>query len=459
MGWLMSSGGIVWGAISVALGHYVESLVPLGYVVITLVNLGSRRLTIGPADATRVRTIQIAASMILPFVFQAMMGGLFANGVLMLWSWVALFGSLINPRLREGVLTFGLFTALCIASAAVEPWASARPVAAVVSEYRTGLLTLNVLMVGAIVFGLSLALTAGRNELLGRLRDASQRNVELNRRLSNTVADLYKSHQHIHATTIDLAESLDALRAAQSQVIQTEKLASLGSLVAGITHEINTPLGVAVTASSIARESVDHLFERFKVDQELREEALEPLHLLDVNLQRATKLIRMLRTVSVDVTADAVRPFELGAYVGEVLASLSPMIRQSRLTVIVDSAESIEVIQRPGPLAQIITNIVTNAIEHAFEPEEHGALRLVLRCMSETVLLEAQDNGRGMEPAIAARAFDPFFTTRGGSGGSGLGLFMVHSLVVDGLKGTISMETEPGRGTTLFIEFPSTVST
>jgi signal transduction histidine kinase len=140
--------------------------------------------------------------------------------------------------------------------------------------------------------------------------------------------------------------------------------------------------------------------------------------------------------------------------VREVLVSLGPLVRRSPVTVRVEQEGPVPVTSRPGYVAQVVTNFVSNALMHAFGPGEAGELVLRISREGDRAVLSARYNGRGMAPEVAARAFDPFFTTRRGTGGSGLGLFIVHNLVVDGLGGSVTVASAPGEGSTFRVAFP-----
>ena len=274
-------------------------------------------------------------------------------------------------------------------------------------------------------------------------------------------ADLARMQEQLRERAAALAESLDTLRSTQRELVRREKLASLGVLVAGIAHEVNTPLGVAVTAGSLVGEALAEL-ERLLREPSVRrstlsaqiEAARAAQALAERNLSRAAHLVRDFKTVAVDQGSDSVRTFEIGGYVRDVISSLAPLLRRSPVTVALAESGPIEVSTRPGMISQVVTNVVTNALAHAYAPGQVGTLRIDLSRDGENVVLVASDDGRGMPPDVAQHAFDPFFTTAAGNGGSGLGLFVVHNLVVDGLGGDIALDTAPGRGTTFTLRFP-----
>jgi signal transduction histidine kinase len=465
MGLLMSVGGVLWGVISTALGLHTASLIPFGYVGITAVNC---TLFARDSNFERTRFIQVLASLLLPFFFQWALGGFAASGAMMIWALVALFGSLIFSEARTGMVWLGLFALLTVVSALLDPLFSQLPGAPLLRAHPVPVLAFNLITVCGVAFGLSIALMASRLRATSRLEVALHEIHDLNEQLADTVR---KREQDLHEVQTleaslrqrgqELSDSLERLQATQRELVQREKMASLGSLVAGVAHEVNTPLGVAVTATSLVQEAVDAIQRQVDQNQLKRSvlierlgEAKEALRMLETNIQRGAELIRQFKTVAVDQSGGAIRSFEVGAYVREVLASLAPILHSRPIEVTVEQSGPVHVTTRAGSLAQVVTNFVTNALTHAFEPTQPGTLVLEVGQSQEQATLVVRDDGRGMPPEVAARAFDPFYTTRGGAGGSGLGLFIVHNLVHEGLGGSVLLESELGRGTTFRVKFP-----
>lgn len=274
-------------------------------------------------------------------------------------------------------------------------------------------------------------------------------------------AELETVKEELRLRAEELAVSVERLKSTQEELVRREKLASLGVLVAGIAHEIRTPLGVALTASSLARSSLSDVRRRILAPSVRRSEAVRELDSVDeawqiteANLTRAARLLRQFNAVAVHQGNDEVQTFCLVGLARDVVASLGPLMRKSRLRVVVDGDASVRVETLPGTVSQVITNFVTNAALHAYAPQEDGVLSLSLRADGDEAVLIAQDVGRGMTAEVARRAFDPFFTTRLGSGGSGLGLFVVHNLVVEGLRGTITLDSSPGAGARFEVRIP-----
>ncbi len=251
------------------------------------------------------------------------------------------------------------------------------------------------------------------------------------------------------------------LKDAQASLVQSEKMASLGNLVAGIAHEINTPVGVIMTGASVLAEESQVFRQEFEAGTLKKSAALQYVdtavqssQLILANAERAAELIQSFKRVAVDQTSEARRVFELGHYLEEVIMSLRPTLKHSAISVEIVSNEKIEMDSYPGALSQILTNFVTNALMHAFDPGQEGRITIMASSNTDLVQLIVRDNGRGVAPENLARIFDPFFTTQRSKGGSGLGLHIVFNLVSQTLGGTIRVESAPGEGTAFIMQLP-----
>lgn len=260
-----------------------------------------------------------------------------------------------------------------------------------------------------------------------------------------------------------LEEALAGLQTAQTHLVQAEKLASLGALVAGIAHELNTPIGngrtVATTLVEQTEEFVRHLGEGAPLKRSDLAAFIatmkEGAELLERNLVRAADLIHSFKQVAVDRTSTVRRVFDLQTVVADVLSILHPRLKKLPFEVKVDVAEGIDLDSFPGPLGQVVTNLVENAIVHGLDGRDHGTIR-VLGGPSEDgqVILRVEDDGHGIPPALHGRIFDPFFTTKLGHGGSGLGLNIVHNILTNVLGGTIRVESDGRSGCRFIVELP-----
>lgn len=259
-----------------------------------------------------------------------------------------------------------------------------------------------------------------------------------------------------------LARSLEQLQLAQKQLVESEKLAALGGLVAGIAHEINTPVGVAVTAASVLEEESRTQSARYR-DGQLKKTDLEQYmsvseqssRMILQNLARAAGLIHSFKQVAVDRTSESRRrPFDVRDYLGDVVTSLTPALRKAGATCTVACEPGIIIDSYPGLLAQIVTNLVMNAMAHGFAGQSGGSIRIVARVAEGVFHLVVEDDGRGMADEVASRIFEPFFTTQRGEGGSGLGLHVVYNLVTQSFKGQIACRSVSGEGTAFIMSWP-----
>jgi len=249
---------------------------------------------------------------------------------------------------------------------------------------------------------------------------------------------------------------------AEQELVQSEKMASLGGLVAGIAHEVNTPLGVSVTAATYLEEKVADLA-RLVASGDLRKKNLESFlntarqssSIITTNLYTASNLVRSFKQVAVDQSSEEMRSFNLLDYADEVIQSLHPKLKRTSHKVMVEGDRDIKLTSYPGAISQILTNFIMNSLIHAYDEDDDGTLRIAARQSGNTVLLRYSDDGKGVCEEVLGKIFDPFFTTRRGSGGSGLGMNIVYNLITQKLGGTVTCESEPGKGITFEITIPT----
>jgi ligand-binding sensor domain-containing protein/signal transduction histidine kinase len=260
---------------------------------------------------------------------------------------------------------------------------------------------------------------------------------------------------------LDNAQAYRQLKEAQVQLAAQEKLASLGSLVAGVAHELNTPIGNSLLMASTLHEKTQRLASGFEEGALRRSElggyvkdAREASELIVRSLHGAAELVNSFRQVSVDQASAQRRRFELARACNEIVATMMNKVRLAGHTLEIDVPAGIAMDSYPGPLGQVVINFVNNALMHAFEGPG-GAMRLSARLLDDDwVRIEFVDDGRGIVPEHLARVFDPFFTTRMGQGGTGLGLNIAYTIVTTLLGGSIRVESAPGQGTAFVLELP-----
>lgn len=270
-----------------------------------------------------------------------------------------------------------------------------------------------------------------------------------------------RSERALRDSNRDLSRSLERLRETREHLVQSEKMAALGGLVAGVAHEINTPVGTAITASS-------HLVEeQQRTRRALEQGALkksqlqsfiatneEGSNIILTNLQRAAELIKSFKLVASDQASQERRQFELCAYLNEVLMSLRPKVKHSPHQLTLDCPGEIPMEGYPGALAQIVTNLLDNALLHAFTPKQPGHFAIRVRRQQEQVRLQFSDDGCGMDQDTVTRVFEPFFTRNREHGGTGLGLHIVYNLVSGKLQGRIACDSRPGEGSRFTLTLP-----
>ncbi|HIJ26290.1 MAG TPA: PAS domain S-box protein, partial [Gammaproteobacteria bacterium] len=240
----------------------------------------------------------------------------------------------------------------------------------------------------------------------------------------------------------ELQHSMQQLKEAQQKLVESEKMASLGGLVAGIAHEVNTPLGISVTAASYLKDKTNHLSGQYQKQQMKRSDLMQYLQSAEEstsivleNLTRASDLVKSFKQVAVDQSSDERRLFYVISYLHDILRSLHPQLKKLPHQTVIEGDESIEVMNDPGAFAQVVTNLVMNSIIHGFEDSTPGVIRIVVSEEGESVVIVYQDNGQGASPEVVGKIFEPFFTTRRGDGGSGLGMHLVYNLVTQRLGG------------------------
>jgi len=301
---------------------------------------------------------------------------------------------------------------------------------------------------------------------IAALIEAYSRSVREQRRLvrvsDRLQAQLASVNQELGKRKAEAEDALDHLKAAQESLLQAEKLASLGALVGGVAHEINTPVGIALSCASHLADSTAAIAKLFEADdisvedfERFMDTVKDTTGLILSNVERAADLIRSFKQVAVDRTSSERRRFDLAAYIRETLASLGPHLRQAGHAVRLDCPEGIVMDSHPGALSQVLSNFIMNSLVHGYEPGETGRLSITVeRDGTDGACLTYADDGKGIPEEHLGRIFDPFFTTKRGSGGSGLGLHIVYNLVTGTLGGSITAESPPGGGSRFTVHMP-----
>jgi len=284
----------------------------------------------------------------------------------------------------------------------------------------------------------------------------------LERKVEERTAEVTAANEELLAINEELMNALDKLKRTQQQLVQSQKMAALGSMVAGMAHEINTPVGILVTTVSYLSRELKELKSKF-MGKRLEESDLhaffqesdESLVLISNNLERTDMLIRSFKQLSSDQTSDERRVFDVKAYLNELVLGLTPILRKTLLNLTIECPEHVELFGNPGAFAQIFTNLINNSIRHGYDPGDMGELHIEILSNDGELQMRYSDDGKGIDPNILDRIYDPFFTTkRGSEGGMGMGLNLVYNLVTQTLDGEIRCSSEPGSGVLFEIVIP-----
>jgi signal transduction histidine kinase/ligand-binding sensor domain-containing protein len=278
---------------------------------------------------------------------------------------------------------------------------------------------------------------------------------EVNTLLEEQNEELMQQKEEIQTT-------LENLQKTQEQLIESEKMAALGGLVAGVAHEINTPVGIGVTAISNLMEEVQEMAEHYKKDEisrkgfkEFLQSTYDASKLIQKNLERTASLIQSFKQVSVDQISEQQRVFNLKSYFNDIIRSLSPKFKHKNITFNIECDDKLEVDSFPGAYSQIFTNLLLNSFTHGFHEREKGAVNIIANKDNNMLILEYRDDGAGISKKDLPHIFEPFYTSDQHRG-TGLGLNIVHNLVKQKLHGSITCESEPGKGVVFMIKLPVT---
>jgi len=281
-------------------------------------------------------------------------------------------------------------------------------------------------------------------------------------RTYSDVTARYRAAQEIVAARDRAERALAELKDAQDNLLQSERLASLGGLVAGIAHDTGTPVGVALTAATLLADRTAAMSDLVAAGTARRSDvarytavAAEMADQLVANIMRAAELIQSFKQIAVDRTSGGRRSFALRPFIEEVMLSLQPRLKPARHAVVIDCPDALELDGYPGALSQVLTNLAINSLSHGFDAGQAGTIRIAAqRSAADGVMLTFSDDGKGIPEAHQAKIFEPFFSTRRDAGGTGLGLNVVRDIVTATLKGRIDVISAPGLGTRFEIRFP-----
>lgn len=327
-------------------------------------------------------------------------------------------------------------------------------------ELLTGKLSAEIIEIASEPF--MLLLWSDITELKKAAQALQDANEYLEQRIVERTEDYLAANQELQATNIELSEALNNLKRAQQKLVQSEKLASLGSMISGMAHEINTPVGIVITSVSYLAREMKALRKKYDGGSLSRRELTEffseqdeILHIIENNLERTDQLIKSFKRISADQITDEKQLFDLKDYLKELIGSLEPLLKKGPYPITVSCSDNVKIRSYPGAFAQIVTNLINNSILHGFTTGLPGTMTLDVSLKEDTLRIAFEDDGMGMVSTVRENIFDPFFTTkRGAEGGMGLGLHLVYTTVTQTLGGEIECFSEPGQGTRFVLLIP-----
>lgn len=262
----------------------------------------------------------------------------------------------------------------------------------------------------------------------------------------------------------ELQHNYNELKRMHKQLVESEKMASLGGLVAGVSHEINTPVGLALTGITHLLDEHKELVKKYDNEEMSEEDFTEFIslteelgHSIELNLQRAANLVHSFKQVAVDQSSEELREFNIKEYVKEVLTSLHNRLKKTKHKIELDIDPQLNTYNYPGVLSQIITNLILNSLIHGYNEGDEGHIAISIKREDNNFIFKYSDDGKGISPENLDKIFEPFFTTNREHGGSGLGMNIIYNLVTQMLQGKITCNSEPGKGVTITIIVPEII--
>ncbi len=380
-------------------------------------------------------------------------GGLHDEGVL-IFPAILLLASVFGTRRQFIVLLLGLISFLAyIVTAHIQGWHK------VPDQVETNLgsfINVAVIIIANGFFAVVLA--SDLRKALTELNLSKRELLELNDQLEIRVNQRTEQVETAHKA---LQESMDKLEQAMTELVYAEKLAALGSMVAGISHELNTPIGNTLLAATSMEKLFEEVSEKIQAGNfrrtsfdEFIKEGLEMSSLISRSTQRAADMVVSFKQVAIDQTSEQRRTFDLRDVIEDNAKALLTNFKKKKIRLINSVPAGIECNSFPGPLGQILSNIIQNAILHGFDEKSSGTLTIEADSQMKQVLLSIRDDGVGMSSSVLTHVFDPFFTTRLGRGGSGLGLSISHRIATSVLGGDLRAESTLGHGATFILTLP-----
>ena len=293
-----------------------------------------------------------------------------------------------------------------------------------------------------------------RDKIKTSIKELEHHNIILEDKVKYRTTELEKSYK-------ELEQILENLNLTQEKLIESEKMASLGGLVAGVAHEINTPIGIGITAITHFIEmnkNIIKLYDKNEMSQEEFEDFLktskELAQMIFVNLNKTATLIKSFKQVSVDQISEDKRCFNLKEYINDTLLSISNITKKTEIDIRVEGNSDIMLNSYPGAFSQVISNLVINSIRHAYGIKDKGCILINIESKNKNLIINYKDDGKGIKKEHLSKIFNPFFTTNRESGGTGLGLNIIYNIINNNLKGKITCVSEEGKGVLFKIIIP-----
>ncbi|MBN1413743.1 MAG: hypothetical protein JW973_01480 [Bacteroidales bacterium] len=293
-----------------------------------------------------------------------------------------------------------------------------------------------------------------------RTRRLAKEKAKLEQQVNERTIEIQQANEELHQQKEELQATLENLQKTQAQLIESEKMAALGGLVAGVAHEINTPVGITITAASGLLDETHKMAELFKEEKIRRADFKEFLNssnhavsLIMSNMERTAAMVQSFKQISVDQASETRRVFNVKDYTQDIIRSLYPKFRNRKITINLNIDGELKIDNYPGAYSQILTNLIINSLMHGFEEEQEGNIELTAASKDSELFIEYKDNGKGIAPENLKKVFDPFFTTNIKKG-TGLGLHIVYNLVTQKMSGTIICESNQGEGVNFNIRIP-----
>ena len=279
-------------------------------------------------------------------------------------------------------------------------------------------------------------------------------NKSLEQKVVNRTKKLTEANEKLNETLHNLTQT-------KKDLVSAQKMAALGELVTSITHEINSPLGVSITTSSHISYLTNEIYELNKKEGLSLEEfesfvnSLEEMSkILDINLNNTKKLVSSFKNIAIDQALEEQRDFEIKEYISEILLSLKSKIRERKINIAVQCDENLVLNSYPGSFGQILTNLINNSLLHGFEQNDEGEIKISINDLENEIEMIYQDNGKGIPLELSNKVFNQYFTTKKGTGGTGLGLYIIKDIVTEKLNGNIEISALEEKGVKFLIKIP-----